>query len=121
MLQQIIGPLHADSWFHNLVSGADYGMFPPGTKTVKTWISIYTESGRNGLLVVPDSHKKEWHCKVINKDGILKPSLDEVVEGTLVATESGRLIVFNDKLLHGGAINQGYITRVSIEITFVLN
>jgi len=114
-----VGPLHADQWFHNLVDSG-YGMFSPNTKTVKVWIAIYTEPGLNGLMVVPESHSKDWQHTTVMIGGAMKPCLVDAVEPTLVATEPGRLIIFNDKLLHGGAINSGNLTRVSVEITLVL-
>jgi hypothetical protein len=30
-----VGPLHADKWFHETLGTGDYGMFPPGTTTIK--------------------------------------------------------------------------------------
>ena len=118
-----IGPLHADKWFHNLVGDTGYGMFPPGTKTVKIWMAIHTEPGLNGLLVVPNSHKKDWENAAVEVDGHLKPCIKEDIPASeieLVPTEPGRLIIFNEKLLHTGCLNRGATTRVSTEITMVL-
>ena len=119
-----IGPLHADKWFHNLVGGSDYGMFPPETTTVKMWIAIYTEPGLNGLLVVPNSHHKDWKYSTVEKNGQIKPQIEEdesLLNTLLVPTKPGTFLIFNERLLHGGAINQGSYTRVSAEITMVFD
>jgi hypothetical protein len=117
-----IGPLHADQWFHRVL-GSGYGMFPPGVDTVKIWIAIYCEPGKSGLLVVPQSHQKEWRHSYVEKGGFKKPQLDEdpaTLGSTLVETEPGTMVIFNERLLHGGAVNRGTMTRVSAEITMVL-
>ena len=119
-----IGPLHADKWFHNLVGGSDYGMFPPETTTVKMWIAIYTEPGLNGLLVVPNSHHKDCKYSTVEKNGQIKPQIEEdesLLNVLLVPTKPGTCLIFNEKLLHGGALNNGNKTRVSAEITMVLD
>jgi len=117
-----VGPIHADQWFHNVL-GAGSGMFPQGVKTVKVWIPIYCEPAKSGLLVVPDSHKNEWRHGYVEKEGFKKPVILEDVDTLgckLVPTSPGTLLMFNDRLLHGGAVNRGDITRVSCEITLVL-
>jgi ectoine hydroxylase-related dioxygenase (phytanoyl-CoA dioxygenase family) len=117
-----VGPIHADKWFHNVL-GSGYGMFPPGITTVKIWIPIYCESGRSGLIVVPNSHKRDWRYEYVEKNGFKKPAILEDVDnlgGELVPTDPGTLLIFNERLLHGGAVNRGEMTRVSIEITLVL-
>lgn len=120
-----IGPLHADKWFHNAVNGEHgYGMFPPEALTLKIWIAIYTKPNQNGLLVVPHSHKKDWKYSMVEIKGHLKPCIGEnfdLPSPFLVPAEPGKLIIFNEKLLHGGAINQSNETRVSAEITIVLD
>ena len=116
-----VGPIHADKWFHNVL-GSGYGMFPQGVVTVKIWIPIYCEPGKSGLIVIPDSHKRDWRYEYLEKDGFKKPVILEDVGqcGVLVPTDPGTLLIFNERLLHGGAVNRGDITRVSSEITLVL-
>lgn len=117
-----VGPIHADKWFHNVL-GSGYGMFPQGVVTVKIWIPIYCEPSRSGLIVIPDSHKRDWRYEYLEKDGYKKPIILEDVDklgGILVPTDPGTLLIFNECLLHGGAVNRGDITRVSSEITLVL-
>lgn len=116
-----VGPIHADKWFHNVL-GSGYGMFPPGVVTVKIWIPIYCEPGKSGLIVVPDSHTREWRYEYVEKGGFQKPVILEDVDtlgGELVPTEPGTLLIFNERMLHGGALNRGDMTRVSTEITMV--
>jgi len=117
-----VGPIHADKWFHNVL-GSGSGMFPQGVVTVKIWIPIYCEPGKSGLIVIPDSHKKDWRYEYVEKDGFKKPVILEDVDklgGILVPTGPGTLLIFNERLLHGGAVNRGDIMRVSTEITLVL-
>ena len=58
------------------------------------------------------------------RDGIRKPillnSLDKI-ETKLIQTKPGDVIIFDDNLLHGGALNKGKNTRVSIEFTMIVN
>lgn len=118
-----VGPLHADSWFHETVNGG-VGQFPPHEVTVKLWIALVTEPGRNGLLVVPDSHVAGVGHSTVERDGTAKPQIGELPEGlqpVLVEATPGTIIAFNDRLIHGGALNLGSRTRVSAEITLVLD
>lgn len=111
-----VGPLHADAWFWEL----DHGSTPANVKRVKVWIAIYCEPGMNGLRVVPDSQKRRWRYHGEYRDGFSKPQIDEdeaTLPIKLIHTQPGDAIVFNDLLLHGGAINKGEQTRVSLEFT----
>lgn len=112
-----VGPLHADSWFWDL----GHGKMPANVKKrVKVWLALFCEPGLNGLRLVPESQKKEWRYRGEYRDGFSKPQIEEneadlTIE--LAYTKPGDAIIFHDKLLHGGAINQGESTRVSIEFT----
>ena len=113
---QDIGPMHADSWFWDL----GHGQTPPGTERVKVWIPLFCEPGANGLEVVPGSHLKTWKYHGEMKGTFVKPVFDEdrsTLNINLLATKPGDAVVFNDKLLHGGALNKGAKTRVSCEFT----
>ncbi len=116
-----VGPLHADTWFHETVGGGK-GQFGEDEVTVKLWIALKTEAGRNGLLVVPDSHRAGVPHTTVVRDGTAKPQIGELPPGCepmLVEATPGTIIAFNDRLVHGGAVNQGSSTRVSAEITLV--
>jgi hypothetical protein len=116
-----VGPLHADTWFHETVADGA-GQFSPDEVTVKLWIALRTEAGRNGLLVVPDSHRAGVPHTTVTRDGTAKPQIGELPAGlapVLVPAESGTIVAFNEQLVHGGAVNRGSATRVSAEITLV--
>jgi hypothetical protein len=111
-----VGPLHADAWFWEL----GHGTTPNNMVRVKVWIGIYVEPRLNGFVYVPESHLKNWPYHAVLKDGFSKPKID-VDEGSLNPVlflgKPGDSIIFNDKLLHGGAIGKGDRTRVSLEFT----
>jgi Phytanoyl-CoA dioxygenase (PhyH) len=113
-----VGSLHADKWFHEVLS-SEY--IPEGVTSLKVWIPIYCEPGKNGLLIVPDSHKKEWkHSFLTNSSGQIKPVIEDKPMPILINTPPGNMIIFPDGTLHGGALNNGLKTRVSAEITLLL-
>ncbi|MSR57184.1 MAG: hypothetical protein EXS05_05890 [Planctomycetaceae bacterium] len=115
-----IGPVHADAWFWEL----GHGTTPPDTVRVKVWIPFYRESGMNGLKVLPGSHRQHWPYHGEERDGFVKPQSDfneSSVPMQLLNIEPGTLVVFNDRLLHGGALNSGQTTRVSAEFTMFVS
>lgn len=115
-----IGPLHADAWFWELGHGAT----PPDTVRVKVWIPFYSEPGMNGLKVLPGSHRESWPYHGEERDGFLKPQGDfdeSTAPMQLLNIEPGTLVVFHDRLLHGGALNSGQTTRVSAEFTMFVS
>ena len=82
------------------------------------------ELGANGLLVEPFSQKRSdivW--KGEERHGFLKPVLcmnSDEISPILVETIPGQAVIFNDQLLHGGALNKGKFTRVSLEFTLLV-
>ncbi len=117
-----IGPLHRDSWFWELNKH-----FPkPGYNftRLKVWIPIYSENGLNGLLVEPFSHLRtdiRWEGEL--RDNIRKPVLitpKNKLKPILLNTEEGETVVFNDNLIHGGALNKAEKCRVSVEFTLLI-
>ena len=115
-----VGPLHADAWFWEL----GHGKTPPGHQRVKVWVSIFTNPGKNGFRYVPGSHKQDWRYHGEERDGFVKPQIDEdekSLNSVIFNSRAGDAIVFHDRLLHGGAPG-GTSTRVSMEFTmFVKN
>jgi hypothetical protein len=112
------GPLHADHWFWEL----NQWSIPEGKERIKVWVAVETEPGKNGLRLVPGSHKKKWEYNKVFKHGINKPDFDEsAVEPLLIETKPGDAIGFNYHLLHGGALNSGENTRVSMEFTMLVD
>ena len=115
-----VGSLHADKWFHDVLGFQDT-IIPKNITTVKIWIPIYCEPGKNGLLLVRDSHLKKWkYSFTINNNGQPRPVFEDKAEAELINTPPGNVLIFNDGLLHGGAVNKGAKTRVSVEITLLL-
>jgi hypothetical protein len=118
-----VGALHTDNWFHRLL-GSGESLYDKEETTVKMWLAIYAEPGLNGLYVVPGSHGKTWRVKhVPAADGYGRPALDEPLGDYaryLVPTAPGQAVLFNENLLHGGALNAGATSRVSVEMTFIL-
>lgn len=111
-----VGPLHADRWFWDL----GHGVTPPGVERIKVWGAVVCEPGRNGLRLVPGSHRRSWRYHGEERHGMLKPQIDEDesrLDIVLLSTQPGDVVVFNDALLHGGAYNAGETTRVSFEMT----
>tara|TARA_B100001250_G_scaffold410897_1_gene438295 strand:- start:194 stop:937 length:744 start_codon:yes stop_codon:yes gene_type:complete len=117
-----IGPLHRDSWFWEL--NPDFKKPDYNFKRIKVWIAIFTEKGLNGLLVEDFSHKRDdiiWSGEKrgnINKPNLLTSSID--LNPKLVPRSPGETIVFHDKLLHGGALNVGIKSRISMEFTMIV-
>lgn len=113
-----VGDLHADCWFHRMMGM--YGRaFPAQCFTLKIWIPVITEPGRNGLLLVPGSHLREWRHSTRWVNGQPKPQFDDVADAQLIPAAPGEALIFHERLLHGGAVNRGNHTRVSCEITLV--
>jgi len=117
-----VGALHTDQWFHDVMDG----LFAKGQRTLKVWLPVCSEPGRNGLVVIPESQHKPWRVRYVDIGvGLGKPQLDEPVAAPyreeLMMTPPGNFVLFNERLLHGGALNQGDLTRVSAEITLVFD
>lgn len=117
------GSIHTERWFVKLGYYGDE-IKDTSSEKVKIWISLYTTPGKNGLSVVPSSHRKldwKWHEEELY--GQRKPVIDEDISKlnlVLLPTESGRAVVFHYDLLHGGAPNLADTTRVSMEFTFLV-
>ena len=114
-----LGLLHADSWFWDL----GHGITPDDVIRVKIWIGIYVELGLNGFLYIPESHLKKYPYHSEFKNGINKPVIDvceDKLNPLLFKGKAGNAIIFNDRLLHRGAINRGNHTRVSLEFTMFI-
>ncbi len=114
-----VGPIHADKWFWDL----GHGKMPEGYFRLKMWIPIWCDKGGNGLRIVPYSHHNNYQCDKVFRDGMYKPMFDEKKHNlNLVALQNnpGESIIFHDRLLHGGCVNRGTNSRVSIEFTMLV-
>jgi hypothetical protein len=116
-----VGPLHRDEWFWNLNSSFPRPSYPH-TRT-KVWIPLHVEPSLNSLLVSPASHHRgdiEWVGE--HRHGIQKPVLltsEGSIPLKMVPATPGQSLIFHDRLIHGGSINQGTFTRVSFEFTII--
>src|SRR3990167_1540414 len=122
--QTDFGSLHTENWFVQLrYYGSEIN--DQTREKVKIWISIHSTPGKNGLMVVPKSHrKKDWRWHAIDLYGQKKPVIDEdvaMLNPSLLPTEPGRAVIFNYDLLHGGAANCADKTRISVEFTFLVD
>lgn len=113
-----VGSLHADHWFWELYNFK----LPEGKQRIKVWTAICCEPGKGGLLLAPQSHARSWKYTTFTRAGMLKPLLDPDQSPALELFESepGDAVAFNYKLLHGGAVTRGTITRVSMEFTILV-
>jgi hypothetical protein len=117
-----VGGLHADRWFHELhcLNSATF----LNRKTIKIWLPIVTEPGLNGLLIVPYSNQSNYLYtnKIVNniKYPVLVSEIDEKLI-LLEDTSPGQYLCFGENFIHGGAINNGKYTRISIEITISID
>ena len=113
-----VGPVHRDEWFW---IGNPCHSMQGRRERIKVWIPLISQLGLNGLLVEAYSHLREdleWSLE--ERDGIQKPVFNNKLhslEMTLVDRRPGEAIIFHDRLLHGGMVNKGTSTRVSIEFT----
>ena len=77
---------------------------------------------KNGILIQGKSHKRkdlEWGKKTETiRKPILRTKIDEHTM-TLADTPPGWGVIFDDKLLHGGALNTADKCRCSIEFTLL--
>lgn len=116
-----VGTLHADKWFHDCMKIRER-VFPKGANALKIWIPLYCEAGKNGLEVVEGSHHKNWDFRIEDIENTYKPRLnceESQIERTLLSTEPGEMVIFNEDLVHVGAVNEGSTTRISLEITLI--
>jgi hypothetical protein len=113
-----IGPIHADAWYWEL----GHGEMPADAVRIKVWMPLYCEPGLSGLKVLAGSHMRSWPYRAERWDGQVKPrgTFDaNILPMTLLPTRPGTLVVFHDRLLHGGALNSGTVTRMSAEFTIL--
>lgn len=110
-----VGSMHKDLWFHELYN-ADFDKV-----SYKLWIAVEVSPSQNGLYIYPESRQMDLnYLAVETPDGPRPvPDFPPSVAGTelLVPTASGDAIVFQDTLLHRGAVNVADTTRISVEIT----
>src|SRR3989338_897268 len=108
--------MHADYWFWQR---SKYSL-PKGKQMLKAWIAVYCEPGKAGLMVVPHSQKQEYEF-TIGEYGKATTVKDVSDKATVIPTNPGDIIIFHDKLLHAGVVGTNDRTRVSIEISILVD
>lgn len=120
-----VAELHADYWYFGSFKDEEgKSLLQPGDFTLKAWIPIECEPGLNGLEVIEDSHHREWQIRnvpLVNNWREKRELLEEPGARMLLPTRPGNVVLFNDHLLHGGAVNRGSKTRISVEITLIFS
>lgn len=115
-----VGPLHADKWFWDVL----HQPMMTGTERIKIWIAIYCEPGLSGLNIAPGTHLHDYPYHAELRNGIQKPRID-VAEShfklQLFDSSPGDAILFHDKLIHGGAVTKGNLTRINLEFTLLVS
>jgi hypothetical protein len=119
-----VGPWHTDKSFWDLGIGA--GSEPVGwVERLKLWVPLHSEWGKNGLAIVPGSHRRQVPHVTEFRHGRYKPIYTGDIEAepqTLISGDDGRAVLFHDALLHRGIPNRGRHCRVSFDATiFTLN
>ena len=112
-----VGNPHCDFWFDEAMrTNVGRG------NTIKFWIPIVTEPGKNGLLFYPCIADNVPYI-IHNNDGLQRPmiscKISELGKPFLPEPNYGQAIKFCDDIVHCGALNNGSTTRVSMEITLV--
>lgn len=115
--QSDIGTPHCDFWFDEAMK-TNFGR----GNTIKYWIPVIIEHGKNGLLFYPNMTKDAPYI-IADNNGFRTPKINcefsELGEPALPQPNYGQAIMFGDDILHCGALNTGSTTRVSMEITLV--
>lgn len=113
-----VGPVHADYMFWEL----GHGKMPANSFRVKVWLALFVEKGKSGFQFVPESHLVDTPYVGEQRGLIIKPRLllgEKDLALVPFAASPGDLIVFHDRLLHGGLVG-GDNTRVSLEFTMIV-
>jgi len=109
-----VGPLHADAWFWRM----GIGEVDEKSIRIKVWVQI--AGNEPGFVFIPNSHLFEFDYKSNSINGKNKPVfINNLPEHHLERwpVTLGKGIIFNDRLLHGGATSD-LTTRASFEFTF---
>lgn len=118
-----VGPLHADGWFWNL--NREWKMPTGTTKRLKVWAPIQVDRNLSGLKVIPGSHTRpqDFPFDITRSGSKWKPAIVQPIrsEAELISISPGDAIIFDDLLIHGGAVTRGGRPRVSIEFTVAMD
>ena len=84
------------------------------------WIPLIGFNKKYSLKIYPKTHRLD-HSKEVNKynhnnSRLFKKKYLKNFSEKRFALKKGNVIIFNQNLIHGGAINNGNKTRISVEI-----
>lgn len=106
---------HIDFWYDDL-----YNLEMNVRPRLKVWISLFTEPGKNGLLVKPKKHSVGFHYKTLQTSFGPRPSLidpPDISSYDFPRIKPGDGVIFDcESVLHLGAPNNGQMARISVEI-----
>lgn len=112
-----VGSPHCDYWF-DVATETNYGK----ETTLKFWVPLIQEPGLDGLNLYPEAPSVVV-CKSETLEGIKRPKLQgdigSIGQQHLASLSYGQALMFRDTVMHGGAVNSGKATRVSMEICLV--
>lgn len=109
-----VGMPHCDHWFHSKA-----GLPHEIGSTLKLWVSVCSEPGLNGLHFYPDASFESLHQVFIRGPQGESSYSHLLGQPLLPSVRAGEGFIFQDDVIHGGALNRGDKTRCSVEITFV--
>lgn len=107
---------HIDFWYDDL-----YNLDMRVRPRLKVWISLFTEPGKNGLLVKAKKSSKNYSYKTFQTPFGPRPSLidpPDISTYDFPHINPGDGVIFDcESVLHLGAPNKGQMARVSVEIS----
>ncbi len=106
---------HIDFWYDDL-----YNLEMNIRPRLKVWISLFTEPGKNGLLVKPKKNSAGFHYRTLQTSFGPRPSLidpPDISTYDFPYIKPGDGVIFDcESVLHLGAPNNGQMARISVEI-----
>jgi hypothetical protein len=106
---------HIDFWYDDL-----YKLEMNVRPRLKVWISLFTEPGKNGLLLKSKKDSAGFHYNTIQTSFGPRPSMIEppdISSYDFPFIMPGDGVIFDcESVLHLGAPNNGQLARVSVEI-----
>jgi hypothetical protein len=106
---------HIDFWYDDL-----YNLEMNVRPRLKVWVSLFTEPGKNGLLVKPKKDSAGFQYKTLQTSFGPRPSLidpPDISTYDFPYVGPGDGVIFDcESVLHLGAPNHGQKARISVEI-----
>jgi hypothetical protein len=106
---------HIDGWYDDL-----YNIGWSERSRLKVWLSLFTEAGKNGLLLRSKNSSKGFSYETLHtphgpRPALINPPSVDTYDFPLLNPGSG--VVFeSDSVLHLGAPNRSQMARISLEI-----